>query len=282
MPPADSPGNGDPRHRRLTLCPPCGHSQQLVLPLNTKGGYWSGQRWRSPAEAGHVPGSLEMRCSSALEPPLPEPQRPGPATLGDGRMWNVLETAVLPEQLLLPHLLRVLSRTFSEPGAVQGLRQGPEQASPTLMEPLMGRRLPKSTLGFVCHWPLAGSGVPRKALGPVVSGGGRRGLPWGKVRPERCSGEHPRTVGVGDRLQAGSHGTWPGGLGPTVRGGLQHGPRDESLTHGKDAGDECHDTEITKKRRNRTKVRCRLMQSDIPGWRAGRGRGCPPSGRGRL
>ena len=175
---------------RVTPGPPCGHNQQLVLPLNTKGGCWTGQRWRSPAEAGHVPGSLEMRCRSALEPLLPELQRPGPATLGEGRMWNVLETAVLPEQLLLPHPLRVLSRTFSAPGAVQGLQQGPEQASSTLVELLVGRRLPKSTLGFVS---LASCRVrvPEEGPGACVSAGGRRGLCRGKVRPERHSGGHP-------------------------------------------------------------------------------------------
>lgn len=102
MPPADSPGSGDPRRRRLTPYPPCGHNQQLVLPLNTKGGCWTGQRWRSPAEARHVPGSLEMRCRSAQETPPPELQGPGPATPSDGRVWNVLEIAVLPEQLPPP------------------------------------------------------------------------------------------------------------------------------------------------------------------------------------
>lgn len=172
-----------------------------------KGSCQKGQRWRSPAEAGHVPGSLEMRHRSARETRLPGPQRPGPATPGDGRMWNVLETAVLPEQLLLPHPLGVLSRTFSAPGAVQGLCQGAEQAGPTLTEPLVGHRLPESTLGFACHWPRGGSGLPRKALGPVVSGGGRRGLCQGRSGLRGVGGTRvPWGWGTGCRRAARARG----------------------------------------------------------------------------
>lgn len=123
-----------------------------------------------------------------------------------------------PRAAPLPHLLGVLSRTFSlYQELCRACSRGQSRPAPSSWNPSWDTDAPNPH-SDLCHWPRAGSGFPRKALGPVVSGGGRRGLRRGKVRPERRGGGHPRAVGVGDKLQVGSQGTWPGGLAPT--GGL--------------------------------------------------------------
>lgn len=127
----------------------------------------------------------------------------------------------LPEQLLLPHPLGVLSRTFSAPGAVPSLWQGAEQAGPTLTEPLGGAGSPNPHSGLRVPGLVEGQGS-RESPGACGQWTVQGRPPLGKVRPER-RGEAPVCVGVGTgcRRAARSHS----------QSGLQHGPRDESLTH---------------------------------------------------
>ena len=128
----------------------------------------------------------------------------------------------LPEQLLLPHPLGVLSRTFSAPGAVPSLWQGAEQADLTLTEPLWGAGSPNPHSGLRVPGLVEGQGS-RESPGACGQWTVQERPPPGKVRPERRGWGHPCAWGWGTGCRRAAQ--------PHSQRGLQHGPRDESLTH---------------------------------------------------